>query len=471
MTDNEKLPKGWVLAPLGELAEYINGRAFKPTEWEREGKPILRIQNLTGSTDEINRYSKPIEDKYLIKDGQLLISWSATLGAFIYRGEDAVLNQHIFKVIPYVDKKYLYHLTNAYIGSLKSKVHGSGMQHITKGLFDTSQVPLAPSNEQLRIVSKIEELVSELDAGVSSLHKAKCQIKIYRQSVLKSAFDGKLTAKWREKNKNKIESVEKILARIKEERKLRLGKRHKDVLPFDASELPKLPKEWVWCSMSEACGVISNGNTPEPSKMTRDSGDIPFIKVYNLTKDGRLDFTVKPTFIDRETHRKELAKSITYPGDILINIVGPPLGKVSLVPDTYPEWNTNQAVVLYRASKNLETRFLLFYLLSNDLIRFLTKKSKATAGQYNVQLSTCRSAPLPFVPILEQKEIVRQIDIKMSAIERTEQLIDKNLTMAENMRQSILKTAFEGKLAPQDPKDEPAEKLLERIRAEKSKKR
>src|SRR5438045_3202127 len=96
--DTVYIPKGWSISTFGEIADYINGRGFTPSEWSDVGKPIIRIQNLTGSTNTLNRCYLEIEDKYHVKNGDLLISWSATLGAFIYRGEDALLNQHIFKV-------------------------------------------------------------------------------------------------------------------------------------------------------------------------------------------------------------------------------------------------------------------------------------------------------------------------------------------------------------------------------------
>jgi len=98
--NGRSLPEGWEWKTLGEVARYINDRAFKPSEWEEQGRPIIRIQNLTNSSDTLNRYAGEVEEKYLIRDGDLLISWSATLGAFIYKGEEAVLNQHIFKVQP-----------------------------------------------------------------------------------------------------------------------------------------------------------------------------------------------------------------------------------------------------------------------------------------------------------------------------------------------------------------------------------
>lgn len=188
----QQLPSGWEWTTLGKLANYINGRAFKPTDWETTGRPIIRIQNLTRSTSTLNRFSGEVESKYIIRDGDLLISWSATLGAFIYRGEEAVLNQHIFKVEPFVNKKFLFYLVTAYLDTLKRQVHGSGMQHITKGKFDNSPVPLPPPDEQERIVAKIEELFTQLEAGTSALERVQTGLRRYKASVLKAAVEGKL---------------------------------------------------------------------------------------------------------------------------------------------------------------------------------------------------------------------------------------------------------------------------------------
>src|SRR5438034_739814 len=97
------IPPGWEWATLADVAEYINGRAFKPSEWEQTGRPIIRIQNLTGSTDDVHYFPGPVDEKHLIRPGDILVSWSATLDAFVWDGPEAVLNQHIFKVIPFID--------------------------------------------------------------------------------------------------------------------------------------------------------------------------------------------------------------------------------------------------------------------------------------------------------------------------------------------------------------------------------
>lgn len=176
---------------LGTVAEYINGRAFKPSEWENNGLPIIRIQNLTNPNAPFNYSSSEHEKKFLIKNGDLLFAWSASLGAHIWNGSDAWLNQHIFKVIPKndVDKKFLYYYLSKVVSDLYSKAHGTGMVHITKKPFMNTPIPIPDIMSQRIIVKHIEESLSQLDSAVATLNKTKQQLEIYRQAVLKEAFD------------------------------------------------------------------------------------------------------------------------------------------------------------------------------------------------------------------------------------------------------------------------------------------
>jgi len=140
------------IVPLKETANFINGRAFKPDEWGIHGLPIIRIQNLTGSSQVTNRYKGKVDKKHLIKKGDILISWSASLGVYIWTGDDAVLNQHIFKAITKdsVDKQYFYYAMLNVLDEMISQVHGSTMQHITKDPFESTLIPLPPLPEQKR---------------------------------------------------------------------------------------------------------------------------------------------------------------------------------------------------------------------------------------------------------------------------------------------------------------------------------
>jgi type I restriction enzyme S subunit len=150
-----------------------------------------------------------------------------------------------------------------------------------------------------------------------------------------------------------------------------------------------------------------------------------------------------------------------------MNIVGPPLGKVSIVPNLFPEWNVNQAIAIFRPVPGVDRRYLAALLLCDDILRWAIRRAKATAGQFNLTLEICRDLPLPLPPAGEQVTIVEVLDACLSAAESSEHTLEKNVQRADRLRQSILKRAFEGTLVAQDPNDEPASALLGRIRAER----
>lgn len=160
------LPEGWAVIKVGNVAKYTNGRAFKPEEWESIGLPIIRIQNLNDADAPYNRSSVIHEQKYLIKDGDLLFAWAASIGTYIWSGENAWLNQHIFKVEPYpfIDKAFLFYAFQAMISEFYKNSHGSGMVHITKKQFEEITLLLPPLSEQIRIVECLEQTFSILDS-------------------------------------------------------------------------------------------------------------------------------------------------------------------------------------------------------------------------------------------------------------------------------------------------------------------
>jgi len=161
------MPEEWEVVRLGDLANYVNGYAFKPSDWSLKGKPIIRIQNLNDRSKPYNYFDGVIDDKYLVRNGDLLISWSASLGAFIWTGEDAWLNQHIFKVVPNdekVDKSFLYFLTNHIIDALKQKTRGSTMKHIVKKEFLNSELAYPPLPTQQKIVSILSTIDEKIEA-------------------------------------------------------------------------------------------------------------------------------------------------------------------------------------------------------------------------------------------------------------------------------------------------------------------
>jgi len=467
-----ELPEGWVWTTVEDCVEILDSVREPINATERKeriaGKSESELIPYYGATGQVGYIDDYLFDEELVllgEDGAPFLD-PFKYKAYVIKGKSWVNNHaHVLRAIPgLMENKYLCHYLN--IIDYHDYITGTTRYKLNQRSMKIIPILLPPLNEQHRIVTKIEQLFTKLDAGVKELKTAKAQLQRYRRSVLKHAFEGKLTAEWREAHRDELEPVTDILEKAGRERIKDIPKSVK-ILPFEKSELPNVPKEWVWTSAMNVCKWITNGYTPKAHKMFRGKGEIPFIKVYNITQNGTLDFSIKPTFIGKETHTTELKRSIVYPGDVLMNIVGPPLGKVCIVPDFYPEWNMNQAIVFYKPMSLLDRRFLLYSLRSESILRWAVKRAKATAGQYNLTITISRSLPIPLPHILEQQMIVKEIGNRLSIADQIEKSINQSLKQSKRLRQSILKRAFEGKLVPQDPDDEPAEKLLEKIRAAK----
>ena len=166
------IPNGWLLLTYNDVADYINGRAFKPEEWESDGMPIIRIQNLNEPCAPYNYSSGSFEKQYHVQKGDLLFAWAASLGVYFWKGQDAWLNQHIFKVNPfsYIDKEYLYFALSASINDFYQKSHGSGMVHITRKQFVSMPLLLPPINEQKRIIKAVKAYYNVLDEIAAGLN-------------------------------------------------------------------------------------------------------------------------------------------------------------------------------------------------------------------------------------------------------------------------------------------------------------
>ena len=392
------------------------------------------------------------------------------------QGADGV---KVLKPTPLIDSSYGFLLLKAV--SLPDK----GYSRHSKFLRAT-KFPVAPLPEQRRIVAKIETLQERSRKARAALEAIPPLLEQFRQSVLAAAFRGDLTADWRAQHPD-VEPASVLLDRIRADRRCRWeeaelakmqakGKmpknekwkeRYKELEAVDETELPELPGGWCWARAEQICDLITKGTTPAKDKMFSQNGDIPFVKVYNLTDKGILDFTVNPTFVSEKTHSTELARSRILPGDVLMNIVGPPLGKVSIVPEIYPEWNMNQAMAVFRSLSGYDRSFLAFCLLTDQILSVAVLRAKATAGQFNLTLEICRDLPLPVAPTEEQKHIVSKLKLCLSTVESLEISVASKLELLDQLDQSILAKAFRGELVPQDPNDEPASVLLERIRAER----
>ena len=479
MEEQQELPQGWELATFKDVGIYINGRAFKPTEWEEKGRPILRIQNLTKSTGTVNRFSGDIEEKYIVRPGELLISWSATLGAFIYNGEEAVLNQHIFKVIPRIDKHFLFFGTENFIDDLKRQTQGSGMQHITKGKFEDTPFPVPPLPEQRRIVAKLEELFSKLDAGVAAVRRTQALLKRYRQSVLHAAVTGELTRAWREAHPAPAETGAALLERIRAERRaqweaaqvakrggqlpLSAGWKSKYMEPEapDTSELPELPEDWAVARL-DMIASLKGGVTKDSKRQHVESRSVPYLRVANVQR-GYLDLTEIKEIEASEEAIRDLA--LQY-GDVLFNEGGDldKLGRGWIWENQVPECIHQNHVFRARTYlPEMASRLISYWGNSFGQLYFM-RVGKQTTNLASINLSKLSEFPVPLPPLAEQAEIVREVEARISTLDNLELTLTDELKRAERLRQSILHRAFTGRLVPQDATDEPAAALLARLR-------
>ena len=461
------MPHGWTTATLGEIAEYINGRAFKPDEWEESGRPIIRIQNLTKSTNVVNYFSKPVKEKFIINDGELLISWSATLGAYIYKGKEAVLNQHIFKVIPYIDKMFLYYLVNYMLTILQNNVHGTGMQHITKGKFEATEIPLPPLAEQVRIVGRVEELFSRLDAGVRSLQTAQTQLEQYRQTTLKQAYTGKLTEKWRKSSAENQLSSNILLVKIEDYRKQNGIKKPRKLPILDTSELIQIPDNWLWVQINDVTSELQYGTS---TKANYDETGLPVLRMGNI-QDGKLDYTDLKYF---DPSSPKVNEFLLTEGDILFNRTNSTelVGKTAIYHDSYPDSIFASYLIRVKTFKKFIIPEIISEFINSAIGKnYIAKVRSQQVGQANVNGTKLAAMPLPLIPYNEQEKILDILDTVNSNLVNIKNEIERSTKQADFLKQSILKKAFEGKLVPQDPRDEPASVLLDRIKAQRVKQR
>ncbi|MDX5386393.1 MAG: restriction endonuclease subunit S [Marinobacter sp.] len=349
--------------------------------------------------------------------------------------------------------------------------------------------PLPPFNEQKRIVAKIEELFSELDNGIAALKTAREQLKVYRQAVLKHAFEGKLTAKWREENADKLESPEQLLARIQQEREARYqqqleewvsavkkweeqGKERKKPgkpkplkdwgeLPKDVlTKLPILPDSWAWGKL----GFLTTGVEYGTSAKSSESGLIPVIRMGNL-QNGGIDWSDLVYTSDSE----EIEKYSLRRNDVLFNRTNSPelVGKTARYKGEQPALFAGYLIRVNQIETIALPGYVNYFLNSHIAKQYGNSVKTDGVNQSNINGEKLQNYPFPFCSIEEQSVIVEMLEEKLSLTDASLQEIAVQLDKAETLRQSILKKAFSGQLVPQAPNDEPASELLARIQAER----
>ena len=422
-----ELPDGWKWEQLEELSAIpiTDGTHKTPTYSNAEsGIPFISAKDVTKEyidwsnikyitkelhTELYKRIAPQVDDILLAKNGTTGVAAIVDIDkVFDLYVTLAVIRPNQEKILP----RYLLRVINSPICKNQFDEHltGIGVPNLHLRDIKVTQIPLPPTlAEQERIVNRIETMFAKLDQAQEKAQAVLDSFETRKAAILHKAFTGQLTANWRKENSVSDDS-------------------------------------WEEKRLEDVCDFITKGTTPKKEDMSIGSGDIPYIKVYNLCFDTNLDFTIDPTFVKLESHKTFLARSITLSGDVLMNIVGPPFGKVSIVPDTYPEWNINQAIARFRCKPELYNVYLANYLISPKTIENMSRQIKTTAGQQNLTLEICRNITIPVPTFTEQQEIVRILATVLEKESRAKEAAQTVLDQIALLKKSILVRAFRGEL-------------------------
>jgi len=490
--EKEKYPKSWEVVLLGDFVLSEKGK--KPKRLCKHSTKECHIAYI-----DIKAFEKDIIDQYtdgensrLCYENDILIVWDGSRSGLVGKGKNGALGSTLARLNFFgINNNYAYYFMKSKYLEINSRAKGAATPHVDPELLWNYELPLPPIEEQNRIVNKIESLLSELDSSIESLKRAKEKLKLYRQSVLKSAFEGKLTEAWREAHSDELEDAEVLLERIKQEREAAYEKSllewkasvkaweeggksgKKPVKPRKPKELPPLsqkeleslellPYEWKWVRFNDISYKIGDIDHKMPKVV--DKG-FPYISTGNIRADGTIDFT-NAKVISKEDFERLSNKIKPEKGDIIFPRYGT-IGRNVLV-DEDKEFLVSYSCAIIKNISLLNNKYVYYYSLSPVIQKEIQKYIVETT-QANIGISSIEKFVFPLASFIEQNKVVEEIEIRFNETDFMVRTIDISLKKAEVLRQSILKSVFEGKLAEQKEGDEPVSALLERIQKEKDK--
>jgi type I restriction enzyme S subunit len=447
------VPAGWTWCRLVDAGQFTNGVAFKPSEWGSVGRPIIRIQNLSGRNPEYNRTTGKFNSDVLVQDGDILVSWSATLDAFVWRGEEAVLNQHIFRVLPapLADKTFLYWLLKWVIRQLAESDHAHGlvMSHINRGPFLAHPIPLPPLAEQKRIVAKVDELMALCDrleaqqaerkarhtpltrAALARFAESPTPANLeylfhpsydvapaeLRQSILSLAVQGTLVPQepTDEPAAELLAKVERDRARLAKESGVRLPK---NVPPLTADHYPHdVPDTWKWSRIGHLALVIDYGTS---QKADGDSAKVPVYRMGNIAGGRLVDEHLK--YVDSTID--DLPGLYLKTNDILFNRTNSYelVGKAGIY--TGLDDVATFASYLIRIRLPGTLLFPPFYSIAMNAPYYrrtqIEPEIVQQCGQANFNGTKLAATVVPVPPLAEQRRIVAKVNQLMALVDQLE---------------------------------------------------
>ncbi len=465
--DNFELPKNWMTLPIGELGKAITGNTPPTKNAENYGGEIPFIKPTELVDKGVFSGRETISEKgakyaRILPKGGVLVSCIGYLGKTAIAKREVAFNQQINAVVfneaVLPEYGFYYFQSPRFRKDLESLASGTTISIVNKSKFESISIPLAPLEQQKRIVAKIEELFSHIDAGIAALKKAKQLLKQYRQSVLKAAVTGELTKEWREANKDKLEPASQLLERILETRrqlweeqqleqfktKGRIPKddkwKGKYPVPQLADEMV-IPNEWVTASLDQLTEYITSESRGW-AKFYADTG-ATFIRAQNLKCDYlNLD---NIAFVNLPDKSEGMRTRVKY-GDFLVTITGANVTKTGYVNIELDEAYVSQHVALCRPTLTKCMRYLYTFLISKDGARKKLEEAAYGAGKPGLNLDNLKTLQIALPNIEEQEEIVRLVEQQFASIQRLEDELFVQLKKAAKSKQSVLASAFQGKI-------------------------
>lgn len=427
-----ELPPGWAMAPLGALGELRLGKMLDRAKNQGLTRQYLRninvrwfgfdlsdLQNISVSPEE--------SDALSVQDGDVFICEGGEPGrCAVWRGG---ANQLVFQkalhrfrsagaMLPEVLAFRLRY--EALLGTLAEAFTGTTIKHLTGESLARYEVAVPPLNEQRRIADKLDVLLAQVDACRERLDRVFAIVKRFRQAVLAAATSGRLTEDWR--SKERLSGA-----------------------------------EWRHVTFEEVCIDVTVGHVGKMLSFYRENG-VPFLRSLNV-KPFFLDLK-DLRYIDSNFHRS-LSKSTLRPGDVVVVRTGAP-GQCCVIPESLPVANCSDLVII-RPGEQLKAEFAQIVINSATAQEFIRSEQVGVA-QAHFNVGSMKRSPLFLPPLDEQQEIVRRVELLFSYADRLEQRIQATRARVERLTPALLAKAFRGELVPQDPNDESAAVLLERLR-------
>jgi len=477
---NDELPRGWESIELQNIASWGSGGTPPRKNPKFYGGDIPWIKTgelgdglILDTKEKITAEGLKKSSAKLFPKGSVAIAmYGATIGKVSILGIDAATNQACAVGIPDLRAtsaqyifQYLRSQRDAFIGAGK----GGAQPNLSQGVIKEWPFPLAPLAEQKRIADKLELLLGRVDACRARLDRVPGLLKRFRQSVLAAATSGKLTKEWRNQNSG-IADAATVLAEIEstKEGKLRVRKSNANL---DALSLFDVPPKWSWVKnhrlAADANTAICAGpfGTIFKAKDFRDSG-VPIIFLRHVAEGQYL--TRKPGFMDRTVWKAQHQEYSIHGGELLVTKLGDPPGTACIYPEGIGTAMVTPDVMKMDVDQRVVDPLFLMYFFNSPLCKDLVGQMAFGATRLRIDLTMFKNFPIPLPPRAEQQEIVRRVETLFAFADRIEARLATAQKTVERLTPATLAKAFRGELVPQDPNDEPASALLERLSALKA---